>query len=77
MRWVPKAPSLKHGDPHSKQKSSLSSDSGDHSPHAEKLKHGDYDNGPLPRISWMSLGMAVLVSMGGFIFGYDTGMSIT
>ncbi|KAM0327176.1 hypothetical protein ACHAQA_006308 [Verticillium albo-atrum] len=31
------------------------------------------DYSPLPRISGRSLGLAMLVSMGGVIFGYDTG----
>lgn len=34
---------------------------------------GVYDNSPLPRVTWASFTMGVLVSMGGFIFGYDTG----
>lgn len=32
-----------------------------------------YDTSPLPRLTWASVFMGVLVSMGGFIFGYDTG----
>ncbi|KAL9109733.1 MAG: hypothetical protein Q9227_005602 [Pyrenula ochraceoflavens] len=32
-----------------------------------------FDFSPLPRVNWRSFGMGVLVSMGGFIFGYDTG----
>ena len=31
------------------------------------------DYSPLRRVTWASLWMALLVSMGGFIFGYDTG----
>ncbi|PNH46876.1 hypothetical protein VD0004_g1325 [Verticillium dahliae] len=31
------------------------------------------DYSPLPRVSGRSLGLAMLVSMGGLIFGYDTG----
>jgi len=34
---------------------------------------GDLDYSPLRRVTWASFYMAVLVSMGGFIFGYDTG----
>jgi len=36
-------------------------------------KHEGYDDSPLPRLTWASFNMGVLVSMGGFIFGYDTG----
>lgn len=28
---------------------------------------------PIPLLTWRSVVMAILVSMGGFIFGYDTG----
>ncbi|KAF3763452.1 hypothetical protein M406DRAFT_99684 [Cryphonectria parasitica EP155] len=37
----------------------------------KELAHLDYS--PLPRITGRSFCMGVLVSMGGFIFGYDTG----
>ena len=33
------------------------------------------DDSPVKFLSMRSLAMGVLVSMGGFIFGYDTGMS--
>ena len=33
-----------------------------------------YEDGPVPRVTWHSFVMGVFVSMGGFIFGYDTGM---
>ncbi|CAK3815546.1 High-affinity fructose transporter ght6 [Lecanosticta acicola] len=33
----------------------------------------DLDYSPLQRVTWASFWMAVLVSMGGVIFGYDTG----
>ncbi|XP_014562412.1 hypothetical protein COCVIDRAFT_84374 [Bipolaris victoriae FI3] len=36
-------------------------------------EHAGYDNTPLPRLTRAGLGMGVLVSMGGFVFGYDTG----
>ena len=36
---------------------------------------GVYDDSPIKFLSMPSLAMGVLVSMGGFIFGYDTGMS--
>ncbi|KAF2817144.1 MFS monosaccharide transporter-like protein [Mytilinidion resinicola] len=36
-------------------------------------KHEGYDDSPLPRLTWASFNMGILVSMGGFIFGYDTG----
>lgn len=35
--------------------------------------YGGHDNSPLPWVTLRLLGMGVLVSMGGFIFGYDTG----
>ena len=50
----------------------------DYNPHDEKatdtrqsLAHLDYS--PLPRVTWRSFSMGVLISMGGLIFGYDTG----
>ena len=43
---------------------------GEHRP--EKL-HAGYDDFPIPRLTLASFSMGVLVSMGGFIFGYDTG----
>ena len=36
---------------------------------------GVYDDTPVRFLSPRSLAMGVLVSMGGFIFGYDTGMA--
>ena len=36
---------------------------------------GVYNDSPVKFLSARSLAMGVLVSMGGFIFGYDTGMS--
>lgn len=33
----------------------------------------DLDYSPLRRVTWASLWMGILISMGGFIFGYDTG----
>jgi hypothetical protein len=33
-----------------------------------------YDDGPVPRVTIHSFIMGVFVSMGGFVFGYDTGM---
>ena len=39
-----------------------------------QAKHaGPYDNSPVPRVTIHSFIMGVFVSMGGFIFGYDTG----
>lgn len=35
---------------------------------------GGYDDQPVRFLTPWSLSMGVLVSMGGFIFGYDTGM---
>ena len=37
---------------------------------------GVYDDSPVKFLSMRSLAMGVLVSMGGFIFGYDTGMNL-
>lgn len=37
----------------------------------EKTQH--LDDGPVPLITMRTLTMAILVAMGGFIFGYDTG----
>ena len=34
---------------------------------------GSYDDSPIPRLTIHSFIMGVFVSMGGFIFGYDTG----
>ena len=34
---------------------------------------GAYDDSPVPRLTIHSFIMGVFVSMGGFIFGYDTG----
>ncbi|KAF7573538.1 Dimer-Tnp-hAT domain containing protein [Pyrenophora tritici-repentis] len=36
-------------------------------------EHDGYDNRPLPRLTWKGFWMGILVSMGGFVFGYDTG----
>lgn len=36
-------------------------------------EHAGYDSTPLPRLTWKSFWMGMLVSMGGFVFGYDTG----
>ena len=33
----------------------------------------DLDYSPLRRVTWASFNMCIMVSMGGFIFGYDTG----
>lgn len=42
--------------------------------HSEKQKYvGPYENTPIPRVTIHSFIMGVFVSMGGFIFGYDTG----
>lgn len=43
---------------------------------AEKPRHDQEpptDYSPLPRVTWRTFYMGVLVSMGGLIFGYDTG----
>jgi SP family sugar:H+ symporter-like MFS transporter len=36
-------------------------------------KGGDLVDTPVPLLTWRSFIMGVFVSMGGFIFGYDTG----
>lgn len=41
--------------------------------HPEKQYQGPYDNGKVPLITIHSFIMGIFVSMGGFIFGYDTG----
>jgi hypothetical protein len=46
-------------------RASISSDGDKH----EKI----YDDGPIPLITFHSFIMGVFVSMGGFVFGYDTG----
>lgn len=43
------------------------------SPDREKAA-GVYEDTPVRFLTAWSLAMGVLVSMGGFIFGYDTGM---
>ncbi|KFH42250.1 Hexose transporter-like protein [Hapsidospora chrysogenum ATCC 11550] len=51
----------------------------EHDPNSEKRREGQraslagLDYSPLPRVTKMSFMMGVLVSMGGLIFGYDTG----
>ncbi|KAJ5247592.1 hypothetical protein N7468_002575 [Penicillium chermesinum] len=40
--------------------------------HSEK-GHGDVVDTPVPLVTWRSLVMGLFVSMGGFLFGYDTG----
>ena len=37
------------------------------------MEKGAYDNSPHPFLTWRTLVMGILVSMGGLIFGYDTG----
>ena len=39
--------------------------------HSEK--HPGFDESPIPYVTVQSISMGVLISMGGFIFGYDTG----
>jgi MFS transporter, SP family, sugar:H+ symporter len=53
-------------------------DYGRYNPNATESTHGrkslaDLDYSPLRRVTWASFNMALMVSMGGFIFGYDTG----
>lgn len=42
------------------------------SPDPEKFS-GAYDDTPVKFLTVRSMAMGILVSMGGFIFGYDTG----
>ncbi|KAH8802770.1 sugar porter family MFS transporter [Xylogone sp. PMI_703] len=49
-----------------------SSTTDDRAVHTEK-RAGSYDETPIPRLTVHSFLMGVFVSMGGFIFGYDTG----
>lgn len=44
--------------------------------HSEQEGGGLYDDSPVKFLTVRSFLMGVLVSMGGFIFGYDTGMYI-
>lgn len=46
---------------------------GDASHHEKQAYNGPYDNSPVPILTIHSFIMGVFVSMGGFIFGYDTG----
>ncbi|ODM21282.1 hypothetical protein SI65_04335 [Aspergillus cristatus] len=39
----------------------------------KQAEQDSHDYSPLPRITWRSSLMGVLISMGGLIFGYDTG----
>ncbi|KAH3951644.1 hypothetical protein HBI56_079550 [Parastagonospora nodorum] len=36
-------------------------------------EHAGYDTTPLPRLTWKGFWMGILVSMGGGVFGFDTG----
>ena len=51
----------------------------EHNPNSEKRRDGGrpslaaLDYSPLPRVTGRSFALCVLVSMGGLIFGYDTG----
>ncbi len=45
------------------------------SPDREK-EAGVYNDSPVKFLSMRSFAMGILVSMGGFIFGYDTGTSL-
>lgn len=41
--------------------------------HDKEAAPGDTLNTPLPYITWRSLALGAFVSIGGIIFGYDTG----
>ena len=49
------------------------SSDGENSHHEKQKPAGPYDDSPIPRLTIHSFIMGVFVSMGGFIFGYDTG----
>jgi SP family sugar:H+ symporter-like MFS transporter len=38
-------------------------------------KNSQYDDSKVPYLTWRSCIMGVIASMGGFIFGYSTGLS--
>lgn len=38
-------------------------------------KNAQYDDSKVPYLTWRSCIMGVIASMGGFIFGYSTGLS--
>ena len=38
-----------------------------------KVENGAHDEGHVPFLTWRTFFMAILVSMGGLVFGYDTG----
>lgn len=41
---------------------------------ADREKHaGPYEDTPVPALTWRSLLMGAFVSIGGIVFGYDTG----
>lgn len=48
----------------------------DHLSQDREKEAGVYGDSPVKFLSMPSLAMGVLVSMGGFIFGYDTGTSL-
>ncbi|KAH7409253.1 sugar transporter family protein [Cadophora sp. MPI-SDFR-AT-0126] len=50
-----------------------STSDGEASHHEKQVYNGPYDNSPVPLLTIHSFIMGVFVSMGGFIFGYDTG----
>lgn len=43
------------------------------SSNGEEKGPGDVVDTPIPLLTWRSFIMGILVSMGGFLFGYDTG----
>ena len=40
---------------------------------SDKKPDDIYDESPIPRLTLASAMMGILISMGGFVFGYDTG----
>ena len=52
----------------------------DNEMHRESVSTGEHEKGvgdqvdtPIPLLTWRSFVMGIFVSMGGFLFGYDTG----
>lgn len=74
MRFVPDhMPNLHLPNFHYGKSIESSTRTSQDSPLHEKRVHDGLDDSHIPRVTWRSLSMGLLVSMGGLIFGYDTG----